>query len=628
MLSMQNSPTFILPPSSDLESNPSHGYLSHPQPTDCRSSLADPPAFPDYSRMDDQLSQRASVSTDDSSNDSAESWDADGPSDNSPPGESGVKVPTTQVGPSHVLQFNILASPEPDVVPKVEELEDHGDLQGIKPLGVETPTPSGPHATATDSSAAPVNVPRKRGRPRKHPLPVPGGHVKITKGRSKTGCITCRRRKKKCDETKPACLNCQKNAVVCEGYPPKEIWKSGKQKLEDARTQTVVYRALPILIDGIETEMDRKLLDHFVYGFSRVLTLINDDSNPFKEILLPMATQHRGLMHSLMCLSGSHLSGLSPEPGVKERKYYHFHRAIRDLKANITARNMAEEQEPELLSEDPIIASTIALSLNTICEGETNGEYRPHMDAARYLLVTQKPRNENFRQFIVEFFQYHDVSNSITSLDRRPAHLDGELRLPDFVPHAQAGMFLGVFDGLFRYISQVTRLRDRIRQRSNEGYEPAVDYQILSDAVMIDSSIRTWETSHPPNTPNYYLAQLYRQSTWVYLYRTIRPSRPSDKIAQVVDDGLEFLDLLPQDAGAFSIVLMPLFLLGCSAFAPRQREKIQKGFEALKAYSNLRNIAPAFEVVQRVWKVMDTKTEDSWDWERIIKEMNMDFLIT
>lgn len=373
--------------------------------------------------------------------------------------------------------------------------------------------------------------------------------------------------------------------------------------------------------------MDRKLLDHFVYGFSRVLTLINDDSNPFKEILLPMATQHRGLMHSLMCLSGSHLSGLNPEPGVKERKYYHFHRAILDLQQTIKARSNATEEEPELLVEDPIIASTIALSLNTICEGETNGEYRMHMDAARYLLVTQKPRNEKFRQFIVEFFQYHDVSNSITSLDRRPVHLDGELRLPDFVP-AQAGMFLGVFDGLFRYISQVTRLRDRIRQRFSEGYEPAVDYQILSDAVNIDSSIRIWESSHPENTPNYYLAQLYRQSTWVYLYRTIRPSRPSDKIAQVVDVGLEWLDRLPQDAGAFSIVLMPLFLLGCSAFLPHQRDRIQKGFEALKAYSNLRNIEPAFKVVRKVWEVMDTKMEDSWDWEKIIKDMDMDFLIT
>lgn len=390
----------------------------------------------------------------------------------------------------------------------------------------------------------------------------------------------------------------------------------------------MVARSLPLLIDGIETEIDRRFLDHFVYGFSRVLTLINDDSNPFKEILLPMATQHRGLMHSLMCLSGSHLSGLHHVPMLEERKFYHYHRAIRDLKDNITASSGNSEQDPELLIEDPIIASTIALSLNTICEGETKGEYRPHMDAARYLLSTQQPRNEKFRQFIVEFFQYHDVSNSITSLDRRPAHLQGGLRLPDFVPHAQAGMFLGVFDGLFNYISEVTRIRDRIRQRSNEGYEPAVDYQILGDAVSIDSAIRAWETSYTPNTPNYYLAQLYRQSTWVYLYRTIRPSRPSEKIAQVVDDGLSFLDQLPQDAGAYSIVLMPLFLLGCSAFLPRQRERIKKGFETLKGYSNLRNIEPAFKVVERVWEVMDTKMEESWDWEKIISDMNMDFLIT
>lgn len=397
------------------------------------------------------------------------------------------------------------------------------------------------------------------------------------------------------------------------------------------RTQTLaaVPRGLPLLIDGIETETDRRFLDHFVYGFSRVLTLINDDSNPFKEILLPMATQHRGLMHSLMCLSGSHLSGLDPEPKLKERKYFHFHRAIQDLKDNITASSSKNADENEqLLVEDPIIASTIALSLNTICEGETNGEYRPHMDAARYLLVSQQPRNEKFRQFIVEFFQYHDISNALTSLDRRPALFHSGMHLPDFVPGAQAGMFLGVFDGLFNYISEITQLRDRIRQRFNEGYEPAVDYQTLSEAVQIDTAIRTWKTSHEPDSSNWCLAQLYRQSTWAYLYRTIRPSRPSEKIAQVVDDGLSYLDRLPDDAGANSIVLMPLFLLGCSAFMPEQRERISKGFESLKAYSNLRNIEPAFKVVNRVWDTMDNHIEDSWDWEKIIQDMNMDFLIT
>ncbi|EAW09536.1 Zn(II)2Cys6 transcription factor [Aspergillus clavatus NRRL 1] len=670
MLSMQNTPAFYLPSAANLTSHRGiqqpNAPTTIPTTTDHANTthsltLSEIPTFPDDGpAMDDALSHHESVSTDGVSNDSPDSWDGEGQSDRSTSADYEVKIHdasypfvdsnysqmpvssssaaaaavTILTAASKPFRINFIAANNPsdtamvddDVTPKVEEIEEVEGLQSIKPIEVGTGNPT--------PAAAPVNVPRKRGRPRKHPLPVPGGQIKITKGRSKTGCITCRRRKKKCDETKPSCLNCQKNAVVCEGYPPKEIWKSGKQKMEDARSKAIlaaVPRSLPLLIDGVETEIDRRFLDHFVHGFSRVLTLINDDTNPFKEILLPMAAQHRGLMHSLMCLSGSHLSALDPEPKLKERKFYHFHHAIQDLKDNIMSssiKSSGDTEESELLVEDPIIASTIALSLNTICEGETNGEYRPHMDAARYLLVTQQPRNEKFRQFIVEFFQYHDVSNSITSLDRRPALGQGDLRLPDFVPHAQAGMFLGVFDGLFNYISDVTRLRDRIRQRFNEGYEPAVDYQILSDAVSIDSAIRAWETSHAPDTPNWCLAQLYRQSTWVYLYRTIRPSKPSEKIAQVVDDGLAYLDQLPQDSGAFSIVLMPLFLLGCSAFLTRQRERIQKGFEALKAYSNLRNIEPAFKVVQRVWEVMDTKTEESWDWEKIIKDMNMDFLIT
>ncbi|EGD84676.1 hypothetical protein H112_08390 [Trichophyton rubrum D6] len=551
---------------------------------------------------------------------------------------------------SQSLSFTVISSPasamhEEDVVPKIEEIEDEED--GTVPLSLHHGEPQDGRSDVPPSPTA--CVPRKRGRPRKHPPPVPG-QAKVTKGRSKTGCITCRRRKKKCDETKPACLNCQKNAVVCEGYPVKEVWKSGKQKIEEAARRhsfAIFARGLPVLIDGIETDIDRRFLDHFVNDFSRVLTLINDDSNPFKEILLPMATQHKGLMHSLMCLAGSHLSARDPEPMLKERKHYHFHRAITNLRNTIAAQSSAcspspssttttetspetraKESRESLPVEDPMIASTIALCLHTICEGETKGEYRSHMDAARYLLITQRPRNEKFRQFIVEFFQYHDVSNSVTTLDRRPICFAGDLRLPDFVPHAQAGALLGIFDGLFHYISEITVLRDRIRQRINQGIEPAIDYQTLSEAVGIDSQIRAWEPSYPADNPNWLASQLYRQSTWVYLYRTIRPSRPDEKISQVVDDGLLYLNQLPLDSGAYSILLMPLFLLGCSAFEPYQRERIKTGFDSVQAYSSLRNIDAALRVVEKVWDVMDTSPNLSWDWEKIIDDMNMDFLIT
>lgn len=38
--------------------------------------------------------------------------------------------------------------------------------------------------------------------------------------RTKTGCLTCRKRKKKCDEAKPECSNCVRGQFVCAGYPP------------------------------------------------------------------------------------------------------------------------------------------------------------------------------------------------------------------------------------------------------------------------------------------------------------------------------------------------------------------------------------------------------------------------
>lgn len=48
--------------------------------------------------------------------------------------------------------------------------------------------------------------------------------------RTKTGCMTCRRRKKKCDETKPECNNCLRGGFVCSGYQQRGQWPKTEQK--------------------------------------------------------------------------------------------------------------------------------------------------------------------------------------------------------------------------------------------------------------------------------------------------------------------------------------------------------------------------------------------------------------
>lgn len=86
-------------------------------------------------------------------------------------------------------------------VPKLEPLDD--DEVRLENLE-EAPTMlTGEAGGGTENT--PLKVKKPRGRPRKHPLTPLMAANKITKGRSKTGCLTCRKRKKKCDEAKPRC---------------------------------------------------------------------------------------------------------------------------------------------------------------------------------------------------------------------------------------------------------------------------------------------------------------------------------------------------------------------------------------------------------------------------------------
>lgn len=86
-------------------------------------------------------------------------------------------------------------------VPKLEPMEDEAfNFDHVKAAPLESP------GIASESAGNPQAKPKRpRGRPRKHPINPIVSASKITKGRSKTGCITCRKRKKKCDEAKPRC---------------------------------------------------------------------------------------------------------------------------------------------------------------------------------------------------------------------------------------------------------------------------------------------------------------------------------------------------------------------------------------------------------------------------------------
>ncbi|KAI0096881.1 hypothetical protein GGR51DRAFT_566946 [Nemania sp. FL0031] len=418
-------------------------------------------------------------------------------------------------------------------VPKLEPMDEDGfrmdDVQEAPRTSVprsDRPAPGQPKTK------------RPRGRPRKHPLTLQAPNSKVTKGRSKTGCITCRKRKKKCDEAKPRCLNCEKNAVVCEGYHEKTLWKSGREKDEEEqrRKQSLPHITLQPIFQGVETPEDRIFFSHYINHLSSVLTVEGQHRNAFKDMLLQMAVEHHGLMHSILSLASKHIDFETPygsklltsAPNVDlaslmSRSHFHHHEAMQQLLAWGSRDEGAPEQKANLA---PRYGQMLCLMLQTAAEGSPDGAHRVHLTAYKSLIQENPPPDKAFTTFITEFFQYRVFADELI---RYPDMKTKRLATEDWVPwtEIEPARLIGVGDGLFHYLAKITTIRNEIRANMIAKVEPVVGYTSLYRAAEIDVAIREWAPTWPTGDNRDRVSLLYKQMMWVYLYRTIYPPSTS-----------------------------------------------------------------------------------------------------
>ncbi|KAI9848121.1 MAG: hypothetical protein M1838_000646 [Thelocarpon superellum] len=118
-------------------------------------------------------------------------------------------------------------------LPPLRHIGGPGNPQpGQAPMGSPLPPPTAPMTGYYPQSLPPPQhamgvTSSPHNQPLRYPLPQPDGrimsggrHKKEIKRRTKTGCLTCRKRRIKCDEAHPTCRNCQKSKRECLGYDP------------------------------------------------------------------------------------------------------------------------------------------------------------------------------------------------------------------------------------------------------------------------------------------------------------------------------------------------------------------------------------------------------------------------
>ncbi|RLV93661.1 hypothetical protein JA1_002387 [Spathaspora sp. JA1] len=80
--------------------------------------------------------------------------------------------------------------------------------------------------------------------------------------KSRNGCHTCKRKRLKCDETKPQCMNCRKRKIQCGGYAVNFKWKSfneSEQVSTDTATTTTTTSTSPSVASATSNEFKQHL---------------------------------------------------------------------------------------------------------------------------------------------------------------------------------------------------------------------------------------------------------------------------------------------------------------------------------------------------------------------------------
>ncbi|KAL4967121.1 Zn(II)2Cys6 transcription factor domain-containing protein [Aspergillus stella-maris] len=90
----------------------------------------------------------------------------------------------------------------------------------------------------------------------------------------RTGCLTCKQRRVKCDEGRPSCWNCSRTGRRCEGYPTSQSPTGNNGQLQTRQARPIRVYNLPFKVPG--SQADRQLLHFYCCETAGGLTSYSD----------------------------------------------------------------------------------------------------------------------------------------------------------------------------------------------------------------------------------------------------------------------------------------------------------------------------------------------------------------
>ncbi|KAL2828757.1 fungal-specific transcription factor domain-containing protein [Aspergillus cavernicola] len=476
---------------------------------------------------------------------------------------------------------------------------------------------------------------------------------------TRSGCLTCKRRRKRCDEAKPCCHSCTRLGLTCEGYgsmwttplglaaqvskqteAPKRrgsslshtqsissigssvgqtehgsIASSPLTEQDDINSpydgnyyiapssQLAVISPSPSRFISHLTHLETHYLQYHMEKGSKLLANLETDENPLRSLIIPRALSSPVLMNALCALSAIHFSNRAPYSWAAENEGAGYYiNTMRGLRTTLT------KSHAHLFPDDAILAVAL-LCKYEIVRGSVK-QWAIHLDALETLVISRggfTHLNQETAEFIRGLFVY---ANNLAKITNRRAIRPSSILGFDNVSSRNLDIYIG-------YTEEIIKICARIADLPLSGPDLLT---LALEVNTIDTLLRTWTSTKttyiiPKGMTDATLSRLrmvansFRDATYIYLHSTLERITPSPGPHNIslpkhtaISNLLERIKTHPIDDNCeYSALTFPLFIAGCETASRTDRTFILQTLSTLEANFGIGNVKRAKEILGILW---------------------------
>ncbi|OJD19125.1 hypothetical protein AJ78_00911 [Emergomyces pasteurianus Ep9510] len=422
------------------------------------------------------------------------------------------------------------------------------------------------------------------------------------RSRTKTGCLCCRLRRKKCDEEQPACRNCQKRGLVCSWLGSKEFAWRLKMKQGSGRCSIIsslpTRRALEWNMTPLSPNMPSPisfpdtplLLQFFIQETAPRLTCKGNCSqfqNPFQDEVPLLAESDSVVMHAVLALAGMHMGYYTQDQAREKTAVRHYILAMKELHSAITDWVAGSQGEVVRL-----LLITVLLVYYEAISGNKSGAMVYHLRACRQFAFHLTASNElplkgEVVGLLLETYAYLELCSCLRF---SPLEEDIRTNLNSFVSQLDYlrqfktfGVLFGSASALYETIPSISFL-SLLRQKELREHQDLGSAALYRD---LDKLITSW-SNHAISCVNLefgpeggfeipaimavsYALQIFLETS--FYYGSVSIVDFSKKVEPLVEATLPLLQLL-KETPLFYTAYWPTVVLGANARTAAQRNII------------------------------------------------------